>query len=91
MAKGVLFALLKYAKSTGQAFAAGAFVVHDSWEGQDHPLFNVLCEDLDAYPRVSRHVNDVNQSQSWFVKRPLQYGIDTGDIEIEVMLVLTVM
>eukprot|EP00656_Telonema_subtile_P014308 TRINITY_DN17317_c0_g1_i1.p1 TRINITY_DN17317_c0_g1~~TRINITY_DN17317_c0_g1_i1.p1 ORF type:complete len:351 (+),score=113.79 TRINITY_DN17317_c0_g1_i1:172-1224(+) len=85
LARGVLRALLKFAKSTGQAFASGAFVVHDQFEGVDHALFNVLCRDLDVYPRVSKHVQNVNPSGSWFVKRPLLYGMDTGEIEYEVL------
>lgn len=85
LALAVTHALLKFAKSTGQAFASGAFLVHDSFQDEDHALFNILHSDPARYARVSRHLQNVAPPHAWFSRKPLLYGIDIDEISYEVL------
>jgi len=70
----------------GQAFASGAFLVHDSFQDEDHALFNILHSDPARYARVSRHLQNVAPPHAWFSRKPLLYGIDIDEISYEVYL-----
>lgn len=85
VASAVTQALLKFGKSTGQAFASGAFLVHDQWQEEDHALFNILSSDPASYARVSKHLQHLAPPKSWFSRKPLTYGIDIEETAYDVL------